>query len=143
MNTKKIKFKLTKISTDQFAIIPDAFKSETEITLNVGFRFGFNFREQILAVYALVQFEQDQSPFLIAESGCHFELEKSFWYADAQSDKTINVEREFALHLAAISIGVVRGVLHAKTEGTPFSHFILPTINVGDILKNDIKISKT
>ena len=36
-----------------------------------------------------------------------------------------------------ITIGTTRGVLFAKTESTPFSKYIIPTINVAEMIEND------
>ena len=37
-------------------------------------------------------------------------------------------------------MGTLRGVLHAKVENTPYNMFILPTINVTELVKEDIVI---
>jgi hypothetical protein len=36
-----------------------------------------------------------------------------------------------------LTIGTSRGILHAKTEGTEFNKFILPTINVNQLVEKD------
>ena len=41
-------------------------------------------------------------------------------------------------HLSVITVGTARGVLHAKTENTPFNKFVLPTINVTELVKEDV-----
>ncbi|NOQ75958.1 MAG: hypothetical protein GQ574_28385 [Crocinitomix sp.] len=43
----------------------------------------------------------------------------------------------FIRHLSVICVGTARGILHAKTEGTKFNEFILPTINVEDLIQED------
>ena len=40
-----------------------------------------------------------------------------------------------------ITVGTLRGVLHAKTENTEFNEFFLPTINVTDLIKEDIRFN--
>ena len=45
-------------------------------------------------------------------------------------------------HLIVLTIGTVRGILHAKTEGTKYNSYILPTINVAELIKTDIVFSK-
>jgi hypothetical protein len=39
-----------------------------------------------------------------------------------------------------LTIGTTRGVLHAKTEHTLFNQYLLPTINVNDIVKEAVEI---
>ena len=47
------------------------------------------------------------------------------------------VPKGFLAHLAMITTGTSRGVLFAKTEATPFSKFIVPTLNVEEMIKKD------
>lgn len=37
-----------------------------------------------------------------------------------------------------LTIGTTRGVLHSKTENTPFNSFLLPTLNVMELVKKDV-----
>ena len=37
-----------------------------------------------------------------------------------------------------LTIGTTRGVLHSKTENTPFNSFLLPTLNVNELVKKDV-----
>jgi hypothetical protein len=47
------------------------------------------------------------------------------------------VPKGFLAHLAMITTGTSRGVLFAKTEATPFSKFIIPTLNVSEMIYED------
>ncbi len=47
------------------------------------------------------------------------------------------VSKGFLAHLAMITTGTARGVLFAKTEATQFSKFIIPTLNVAEMIKED------
>ena len=95
-----------------------------------------------IAVFSLFVFESDQKPFIIIESGCHFKIADSSWSEMYQSDtNSLKVPRGFLSHLAMLTIGTTRGVLHAKTEGTCFNKFVLPTVNVSDLIKEDVIFS--
>lgn len=37
-----------------------------------------------------------------------------------------------------LTIGTTKGVLHSKTENTTFNHFVLPTLNGNELVKNDV-----
>jgi hypothetical protein len=41
-------------------------------------------------------------------------------------------------HFGVITVGTARGVLHSKTDGSIFNDLILPTINLTEIIKDDI-----
>ena len=53
-------------------------------------------------------------------------------------DNTYLVAKGLAVHFAVLTIGSARGILHAKTEGTPFNEFLLPTIDVNNMLEEDV-----
>jgi len=42
-------------------------------------------------------------------------------------------------HLSVMTVGTARVVLHTKTEGTFFNRFLLPTINVPELVTDDIQ----
>ncbi len=50
---------------------------------------------------------------------------------------TLIVPKGLLCHLAMLTVGTSRGILHAKTEGTCFNKYVLPTINVTEIIKED------
>jgi len=39
------------------------------------------------------------------------------------------------------TVGTARGVLHSKTESTPFNGLIIPPINVEQIIQEDIVVN--
>jgi hypothetical protein len=72
---------------------------------------------------------QDEKAFLILKTRCEFEIEGEAWNSFI-SENTITVPEGFASHLAVITVGTARGVLHEKTNDTSFNHFVIPTINL-------------
>ena len=141
-NKNQISFGLRKITTEQFAIIESAFdESKENVELGTGLRFGFNTDKRIITPLLSINFSQEKSPFLLLEIGCHFEIIKEHWDAIFNSTTSeVKLPKELATHLVMLCIGTLRGVLHAKTENTPFNKFFLPTINVNDLVKEDILI---
>jgi len=136
-----IQFSIAKISTEQFAILPGAYVNGKEINLSAGFRFGLNDEEKSVAIFALFKLEQEQNPFIIIEVGCHFKISEKSWnsFLDKEKGKII-IDKGFAIHLSTLTVGTARGVLHAKTEGSLFNQFLLPTINVTEVIKQDIEL---
>ena len=138
-----IGFQLIKITTEQFAIIPDAFnKNETNIEMSIGLKFGLDKKKRIIASFIKVQFEQNKKAFIVIEVANHFNIEKNAWDGFDKTEKHIIIPKGFASHLVMLTIGTLRGVLHCKIENTEFSTFILPTINVTKMIKNDVEINK-
>ena len=82
-----------------------------------------------------MQFEQKKTPFIIIEIANHFNIEETTWNNLKKTENGLIIPKEFASHLVMLTIGTLRGTLHCKTENTEFSDFILPTINVTELIK--------
>lgn len=135
---QSIGFTLKKVTTEQFAIIEEGFNEKGKIRLNTSLRFAADDGKKFIAVFTSFIFDSDNKPFLIIEAGCHFSIQDSAWNEMYKSEiNTLIVPRGFLTHLTVLTIGTSRGILHAKTEGTCFNKYVLPTINVTQIIKED------
>jgi hypothetical protein len=135
----KIGFVLKQITTEQFATIPQIHNEGKESFLNVRFNFAINTELHLLGVLAQVNFSHNKNPFLIIEVACHFEVAPETWIDfTADSEPKFIVPVGFMRHLAMLTIGTARGVLHAKTENTVFNKYLIPTINVVELIHEDI-----
>jgi hypothetical protein len=91
-----------------------------------------------------LSFESNKNRFLSIEASCQFKITEDAWsnFLD-QDTNTLKVSKGFLSHLAVLTIGTTRGILHAKTEGTCFNKYVLPTINVTEIIKEDFDLDST
>ena len=139
----KIGFNLNKINTLQFAIIEDAYdNSIEEFGLDVNLGFGMDFENHAIMSLVKVQFEQNKNnPFLVLEVSCEFDIDSKFW-EEFEDKTTVILPKGFMAHLAMITVGTTRGVLHNKTDNTQFNSYILPTINVAKMISNDGEFKK-
>jgi hypothetical protein len=132
-----VEFSLARIGTEQFAIIEEAFKEGTPVGLNTNLRFGIDRSNRVVAVFSQFQFEQERIPFLKIELSAQFVVAEASWQPFLRDEVTTVIPKGFLAHLAMIAVGTARGLLHAKTEGTRFNEFIVPTINVAEMVKED------
>lgn len=138
----KVGFILKKIVTEQFAIIESSYCESITVDLKAGLKFGINFDKRILSVIFSTSLIQENSPFLVLDVGCYFEINEEAWKDFNKKDSTdLIVPRGFISHLVMLTIGTARGVLHSKTEKTPFNNYLLPTINVFKMVESDIVFS--
>lgn len=138
---KSVGFQLRNIVTDQFAVIQNSYESSNkEVALSINLKFGFNEESHLLGASVLVQFEQNKNPFLIIEVTNNFEIDKNSWKSFIKEDGKFVISKGFATHLIVLTVGTLRGVLHSKTENSEFNKFILPTVNVTDLVKGDVEI---
>src|SRR5690606_9235656 len=135
----KIGFALNRITTEQFAIIESSYFEGKRIDLKTGLRFGIDFDNESISVFFSANLIQEKSPFLIIETSCHFNIRKENWYSfQTQNKMEFIVPKGFMSHLVMLTIGTTRGVLHSKKESTSFNRFSLPTLNVKEMLKQDV-----
>ncbi len=134
-----IEFALIRITTEQFAIIEEDFIKDSQIRLATNFRFAAERKKQMVAVFTAFKLEANEKPFLIVEGGCHFKIKEDAWMPlfDKKANN-ITFPKEFIQHLTMLTVGTTRGILHAKTENTCYNKYLLPTINVTEMVKEDI-----
>ncbi|HBF88041.1 MAG TPA: hypothetical protein DDX39_05305 [Bacteroidales bacterium] len=139
MNKNNVKFGLRKISTVQFATFDSVDIKEETIKLNVGFGYGLNAGQKILGLHTRFEFLSNETPFIILNCVCDFEIDSKTWdsFINIVSN-TLTIPHSLAIHLAMITVGTARGILHSKTENTKFNTYFLPTINVADSIKTNI-----
>jgi hypothetical protein len=129
-----ISFALKKLTTEQFAIIEDSYSETAIIRLSTNIRSGADESQKMVAVFSSFTFEADNKPFIVIEAGCHFQIEEKEWDEMLKKDThTLIVPKGFMSHLAMLTVGTTRGILHAKTEGTCFNKFMIPPINVAEM----------
>jgi hypothetical protein len=142
MTENEIKFGLRKITTGQFATIDSVQVYEDAIRLNFGFGFGINEDFRIVGCNAKFEFLSKEVPFIVLNVMCDFEIETESWTNLINTDlKTINLPVPLITHLAVLTVGTARGILHCKTENTAFNKYFLPPLNVTESLKTDIVIT--
>jgi len=136
----KIGFSLQQIKTEQFAVLEKNYSSKKAIELGTGIQFKIDSKNHLIGTFLSVTFEQTKKSFLKIEVSCHFEIEKTSWinFIDKKAN-TIIFPKGFLAHMAMITVGTSRGILFSKTEDTEFSKFIVPTINVAEMIDKDAK----
>lgn len=129
-------FALQGIKTEQFAIFEENYTPKKDIGLNTGLQFKVDRENKQIGTFIGFEFKQGKKVLIKIQVSCHFKIEESSWQAFIQEKKLI-VPKGFLAHLAMITTGTSRGVLFAKTEGTHFSQFIVPTLNVAEMIQQD------
>ncbi|MBQ2784096.1 MAG: hypothetical protein IJE99_03760 [Alistipes sp.] len=131
-----IGFRMLNIQVEQFAILGNDMPSG-EIGFNTSLSFGVN--PSIAGVRVTTRYElvSNEERLVILELSCSFEIFRENWDA-LIADGKLTLPKEFLAHLAMHSVGTARGVLFSKTEGTIFSQYILPPINIAERITEDI-----
>jgi len=140
MKENNIGFLLEGIKTEQFAIFKENYTLNEDIGLNTEFEFKLDQNNKKIGVFVSFEFLQNAKTFIKIVTSCHFKINDASWinFIDKkESDNQFIISKGFITHLAMISVGTTRGILYAKTEGTDFVKFIIPTINLSELILED------
>ena len=129
MEQKKVGFELQGIKTEQFAILHEDFNHKKPVDLDSQLQFKFDQKQNLIGVEVSFEYIQSKKILLKIVVSCHFKIEADSWqtFLEIQKGKIV-VPKGFLAHLAMITVGTTRGVLHTKTESTDYAKFILPAI---------------
>ncbi len=138
-NRTNIGFALSRLNLDQFAIIDEAYDEDKDIGLVTGLQFGADIEKKGIKCTIRISFEQDDRPFLILVASNEYSIDHAAWSAFTRTDdKKMVLPKGFMAHLAMLTVGTSRGMLHVKTENTKFNRYFLPTINVAEMINDDV-----
>jgi len=142
-NNKALNFQLTKINTKDFQIIDSAFdlKSGADVGLNMGIDFAVNKEEKFVVSTVNVKFLQNEKAFIVISVEGEFMIDKISWGYLVKEEDNITLPQGLAAHFADIVVNTLRGVLHAKTEGSDFNKFLFPMVNVSQFITGDISVT--
>ncbi len=134
----QIGFELQGIKTEQFAIFEENYISKKETGLGTELQFKIDQKNMQIGVFLGLEYIQGKKVFLKIQVSCHFKIEeKSLENFIQKRESKLIVPKGFLAHLAMITTGTARGILFAKTESTLFSKFIVPTLNVAEMIAED------
>lgn len=98
-------------------------------------QFACDKAQQFLIVSAKAQLGHELNsaqPFLICEVACFFSIAPDDWRNKLLlEDGSIRLSKMVMSHFAMLTVGTLRGVLHAKAQGSlAASHAVLQAVNV-------------
>ncbi len=132
-----IGFSLFEIKTDQFALFEENYSNKGTINLGTDLTFGLNKENKVFSVTAKFTFVMKKKPFMSIQVTCFFLINDENWNDFIKKNK-ITFPKPFVSHMAMLTVGTSRGILHTKTENTIFNSYILPTTNVSEIISDDV-----
>lgn len=133
-----VRFRMFRISTGQFAILStEAPKGEIEITTNMELKHTND--GSAVQVNATFSFNENEQQVMILETSCEFAMHPDDLQTLTKDGKVV-IPKSVIDYFIAQTVGTARGILHCKTEGTPFNGIIIPPLNVTNMFKEDMII---
>lgn len=139
MKKQGIGFKIERINTLQFATINSAPLNADKIEETIDFTFNSIKEDHIVNCLFGYTLYESKSPFIKIQVACSFQIVPKDFEQLLNSD-VFRIPLGFARHLANITVGTTRGILHNKTEGTSYNAFPVGIIDIETILDEDIII---
>ncbi len=135
---RMMQFRMVRITVGQFAILADSVP-DGDISGNLKLSVEVAPEVRQVAVGFSWSFDYEESRLMLIDMKCEFQIRPEDWDKSV-SDGKVTIPKSLVGILAAQTVGVARGVLYCKTEGTPFNGLILPPLNVSDAVESDIEV---
>lgn len=129
---------MIRIHVNQFAFLTDTMPESDSGDLECS--VGFLVNQRRVSVSMKFVFLSEDKPVMMIESTCQFAVEDASWESMRIGNDKVILPQGFLSHIAMHTVGTIRGILHCKTEGTPFNALILPPINVSEMVKGDLEL---
>lgn len=138
METKEpiVGFQIGRIATEQFAMLPEFYQNSEPIHIQHELEFGADSNNKRIYVRKTARFQHtNDQVFLLISVGCHFNIKPEDWskLQETPMSDTI-IPKDVAIHLAMLTVGTLRGILHVKTENTIFNQYIFPPFDVTSLV---------
>ena len=131
-------FRMDQIKVEQFAILENNIPQD-DIDFSAELTHGASKEDKVIAIRLKVSYTSKETLLLVSVVSCMFKIEPKSWQEWVKDNKVV-VPRGFIAHLAMHTFGTARGILFAKTEGTPYQRLILPPTNVDAMITEDFII---
>ena len=140
-NNRRVNFALAQIITEQLEIIPEAIVEDKPVTINAGLNFGIDNNQHLLKVLFKNIFLQEETPFIIIETGCVFAIDPDSWTLfSSQEAGYFVLPKNFAGHLATLTASTARRILHNRTENTAMNRFFIPANNIEEMIPDNLAL---
>lgn len=134
---QSISYKIQKINVLQFAIFPEKFINGEKVQTSASFDFSCNIALSSIRCTATINFMQNEELLLTTEVQCFFSIAPES-IEQLQEEQEIPVG--FLQYMGTITTGTVRGIIHAKTEGTVLNSIVLPPLNLTKTITEGLHI---
>lgn len=143
MATAQVRCALRAITVEQFATLFEPSNPD-KISFDISLTVKSNYDDQTVALSLTVRFIEENRPFLMIEDTCHFLIKEEDWNKLSNGNTSdVELTKEILGNLFSITVGTTRGVLHAKTEQTPYNRFFLPLLDATKMITRPVTIEKT
>ena len=139
---EKIGYRILNIQTNQFATFPmpaEAGLIMSNLNLNTSFSYGIAHSDRVFTCKLEILLGYEDSPLLKIETQATYLLHEDYFKELIENGQfrmpVLDVE-----NFSSILYGATRGILLCKLENTAIKSFILPPINLYQIITHPLNI---
>lgn len=137
---KGIYYRFAGLELKQFASFEDGYVEDSrEIAISCKFTFAYNFSQNIVCCSNSVSIAKEGDILVKADLDAFFAINPDS-VASISETNAVVLSPELQAQFASLTYGTIRGVIFAKTLGTPFSKIVLPPNDVLEVMKTPLRI---
>ncbi|MBE6291514.1 MAG: hypothetical protein E7091_03735 [Bacteroidales bacterium] len=135
-----VRFRMFRINVNQFAILTDNLKQENiRLETKLGIKYSIEWKR--LAVNMMFTFSSSEEKIMMLDVCCEFQIHEEDWNTFVKGGNIV-VPKGIVEYFVVQTVGTARGILHCRTEGTPFNHIIIPPLDVSGMVEGDLTIEQ-
>lgn len=139
---EEIFYRFIRLELAQFATFDaDCVDDGTPIELSSSFRFSYSFDDDLVCCATSVVIAKGTIPVLKAELNSYFKIQSESVELMTEDDCVV-LPTGLMAQFASLGYGSMRGVIYAKTMGTPMDKIVLPPNDVRNIFTAPVRIPR-
>ena len=131
---QQVMYRFSKMELEQFAMFEENCNPEPqEVQFQTEAQFSYDTTNYILCSKIIVNMLAQEKPLVKAELKSYFNLLPES-VENLRKDGRIMFAPTLLVQFASLCYGSIRGVIFAKTMGTPLNSFIVPPVYFGNLI---------
>lgn len=137
---KGIYYRFANLALRQFATFEDSYtEDDREIEVSCKFTFAYNFARNIICCTNSVSIAKNGDMLVKAALDAYFAINPQSAASISEGDAIV-LSPELQAQFASLTYGTMRGVIFAKTIGTPLNKVVLPPNDLLEVMKKPLCI---
>ena len=127
-------YRFSRMELEQFAMFEENCDSETkEVQFHTEAQFSYDKSNSVICSKIVVNMTYQEKPLVKAELNSYFDIHPES-VKSLCKDGRIVFAPPLLVQFASLCYGSIRGVIFAKTLGTPLNNFIAPPVYFGNLI---------
>lgn len=131
---QQVMYKYDRIELEQFATFEKNYSNEiSEVQFQTEAQFSFDKEHHVLCSRIVVNMSALDKPLVKAEIKSYFDIQPKS-VKNLSKEGHILFTPPLLVQFASLCYGSMRGVIYAKTMGSPLANFVLPPVYFGNLI---------